>query len=142
LRAVIFVDALLPHPGKTWFDTLPKSFSDALVATVSRGRLLPWTRWFSDAVMSALLPDPALRLRFEADAPQLPVAYALECAPFWAAPDAPAAYLRPTAYESDAKEAERRGWKIHREELTHLAMLTHPMPVSHLIDALASALCA
>jgi len=124
----LFVDALLPHPGKCWLDTAPPALAMRLRKIVEHGVLPPWVDWFGPGVLDALVPDPALRTAFSAELPRLPFAYLEAVAPIdevWET--LPSAYLQLSeGYAAEAVEAARRGWPLRRERLHHLAMLTHP----------------
>jgi hypothetical protein len=144
MRGFVLVDAVSPYPGKAWIDTVPPELAARLKGMGGEAGLPPWDRWLGDGVLERLLPDSALRARFRAEAPRLPLAY-FEAS----APDAdewrstPAAYLQLSeAYSSDAKMAEASGWRVRREPLHHLAMLTHPRRVAELVAAMADELAA
>ena len=59
VRTVIYVDALLPHPGKSWLSTLPAPLQARLVALSEDNRLPTWDRWFPADVLIAMLPNNA-----------------------------------------------------------------------------------
>jgi hypothetical protein len=145
LAGAIFVDALLPHPGRTWFETAPPQLASRLRALAKDGHLPPWNRWWPETTMSVALPDVALRERIFALLPELPLAYLEERAPD-AALTTPAAYLQLSwGYHAEAAEAETAGWPVARMSsqqttLQHLAMLTHPRRVAEKIEHLASRL--
>ncbi len=134
--AAVFVDALLPHPGRSWFDTAPRKLREQLRALAVGQRLPPWHRWFPPEAVAALLPDEDTRAQFIAELPEVPVAYFEELAP--SADDWPpdrCGYMQLSeAYDREAGEAEQRGWLSVREPMDHLAMLTRP-------DAVAALLC-
>jgi hypothetical protein len=132
----VFVDAILPHPGQTWFDTAPAALGEHLVGLTRDGRLPRWNEWFPAEEMSALLPEAGLRERFAADLPELPLAYFYETAPQVACwPPAHCAYLRLSEpYDEFADEADRLGWPVYRENSDHLAMLTQPDRVAVILD--------
>ncbi|MCI2419839.1 alpha/beta fold hydrolase [Saccharopolyspora sp. K220] len=140
-RGAVFVDAILPHPGSSWFDTAPEQLREQLAGMARAGRLPPWNEWFPSEVVDTLLPDAGLRERFIAELPKLPLACFEEPAPD--VPDQPAsrcAYVRLSeAYDGAAEEAERRGWRVHRENADHLAMLTEP---DRIADAISHAVTA
>jgi Alpha/beta hydrolase family len=139
VRGAIFVDAILPHAGQTWFETAPVSLGEHLVSLAREGVLPRWNEWFPAEAVSALMPEAALRQRFVADLPELPLAYFYETAPLvpgW--PPAHCAYLRLSeAYDEFAAEAERLGWPVRREDADHLAMLTQPDRIAAVLDQLA-----
>jgi hypothetical protein len=143
VTAAVFVDAILPHPGLTWFGTAPDELGAQLRDLARDGRLPPWDRWFPPGVVEALLPDEELRARFLGELPSLPLAYFQERAPSVAGwPSAvPCGYLRLSeAYETTATEAERRGWPVVREAADHLAMLHRPDRVADLLAQVLDAL--
>ncbi len=128
---VIFVDAILPHPGQSWMDTAPPDLAARLKADAVDGMAPPWNEWFGAAVMKALLPEPKQRAAFIAELPRIPLDWLEVPAPViedWTPPLC--AYIQlSAAYEAEAAtvaEAASRGWLLRRLELTHLAMLTHP----------------
>ena len=58
VTASVFVDAGLPHPGRTAMDVLPPPAVEQLrLLTVDRW-LPPWTSWWSPEQLQAMLPDP------------------------------------------------------------------------------------
>jgi len=123
-RAVYF-DALLPHPGRSWAETVPEEFVARLTAQVVDDRLPPWPEWWGEAAMRTLLPDEALRARFVADCPRVPVAVIHEVMPEVAEP--PSAFVKlSAAYESETAAARERGWPTLVLDLHHLALLTDP----------------
>ena len=142
LAAVLFVDAILPTPGRSWFDTAPASLQEHLRNLAQGGLLPPWPAWFGEAVMSRLLPYAPLREAFEADCPPLPLNYfeapaSIEPMP----PGLPAAYLRLSeGYDEEAEAAERLGWPVASEDLHHLALLTHPDRIALRLIEMADAL--
>jgi pimeloyl-ACP methyl ester carboxylesterase len=140
LRA-IFVDALLPHPGKRWFDTAPPELALHLRSQIKGGNLPRWHRWWPRGALEAILPDEAARATFIAELHEVPVAYLEEVAPFGDIPDrAACAYLQlSAACKAEADEAERRGWPVRRLDLNHLAMLTHAAEVEAALIALLAA---
>jgi hypothetical protein len=137
--AVLFVDAILPHPGASWLDTAPPALAEQLRALARDGRLPTWDQWLPPGTVDGLLPDAATRGRFLAELPHVPLSYFAETAPR-TEPPPPLRYgylrLSP-AYEEAATEADRRGWPTLREETDHLAMLTRPAwAAEHLLGLL------
>jgi hypothetical protein len=136
VEAVLYVDALLPHPGASWLATAPPPLRERLLALVEDGRLPPWHEWFPPGTLDPLLPDPDLRARFVAELPRVPWGYFEEPAPD--VPDQPGrcAYLQlSAAYQAAADEAARRGWPTRRVAADHLAPLTRPaLVVEHLLE--------
>ncbi|KPC91628.1 hypothetical protein ADL27_29080 [Streptomyces sp. NRRL F-6602] len=134
----VFVDALLPHPGRGWTSTVPEALRERLRGLVRDGLLPPWDEWFPPGTVEELLPDPRMYARFRAELPHVPWAFLKEPAP--EVPDLPpsrCAYLRLSeAYEAETQEAERRGWAVARHAAHHLAPLTAPQEVGAALEAL------
>jgi Alpha/beta hydrolase family len=141
-RAAVFVDAMLPHPGLSWFDTAPPPLRAQLLGLAVNGLLPPWHQWFPAGVLAELMPDPQARRRFVAEIPRVRLAYFEEPAPV--TPDWDAvrcAYVRfSAAYDHAADEAERRGWPVVRKDWDHLRMLTAPDAVADLLGRTISGL--
>ncbi|MFF2148451.1 alpha/beta fold hydrolase [Kitasatospora sp. NPDC058190] len=134
----IFADALLPHPGRNWFDTVPQDLREHLRGLTRDGRLPPWNEWFPAGTIEQLLPDPQMRGRFCDELPRLPLTYFEEPAPDHPSP-APfgSAYLQLSdGYQDEALQAEREGWRITRRSAHHLAMLTEPEDISRALEEL------
>ncbi len=141
VAAEVFVDALLPSPGKSWFKTVPLDFAAQLRALAVGDRLPPWHEWFPPDAVASILPDEALRERFVAEIQGLPLAFFEE--PLPSVEDrAPAhTYLLLSApYAPLADDAESRGWPTVRESADHLAMLTRPRLVADRLAELLEAL--
>jgi pimeloyl-ACP methyl ester carboxylesterase len=131
VRRAIFVDALLPHPGKRWFDTAPPDLVTHLRSQAKAGNLPRWHRWWPRGAIEAIVPDETTRAAFIAELHEVPLAYLEEAAPLGDVPrGVTCAYLQlSTACMPQAGEAERRGWPVRRLDLNHLALLTHPAAV-------------
>lgn len=142
VRGAVFVDALLPCPGRSWFDTAPAQLREQLAGMARDGWLPPWNEWFPADAFNALVPDVTLRERFVADLPAVPMAYFAETAPD--APGWPAvrcAYVcLSEAYGWAADEAERQGWWVRREDADHLAPLTQPARIAAVITEVVTPL--
>jgi hypothetical protein len=132
----VFVDAMLPQPGRSWFDTAPPALEAQLRGLADHGLLPPWHEWFPPGSLEALVPDPARRRRLIAEIPQLPIAYFDEPAP-------PARFAKSVAcaflrlgppFDGAADKAERLGWWVARRDWDHLRMLTAPDAVADLIS--------
>lgn len=140
LLGVVFCDAILPHPGRSWFDTAPADLRRQLRAGAEEGRLPPWDRWWTPGALERLVPDPALREPLLAELEPLPLAYFEEPAPD-AALGLPAAYLRLSgAYDDEAALAGRLGWPVVRLPLHHLAIVGQGESVATALEGLAEAL--
>ena len=129
--AAAFVDAVLPHPGRSWFDTASAGLGQRLRDLVIDGCVPSWDQWFGEGAMAQLLPDPAQREAFERELTSTPVSWLEGPAPdidFGLEPAS--AFLRLSKiYEDEAAEARHRGWPTLRLDLGHLALMTHPAEV-------------
>ena len=134
LAGFIFVDAVLPYPGRTWLKTAP-GLAGRLRGLASDGLLAPWNQWFDADPAARLLPDPTVRQAVVRDLPRVPFAFTEAVCPDqreWER--LPAAYLQLSeAYAPEAIEAERRGWPVRRAPLHHLAMVSDPDKVAALL---------
>ncbi|WP_309643450.1 hypothetical protein [Phenylobacterium sp.] len=131
LAAVVFVDAILPHPGRSWFETASAPLGEALRAAATNDRLPPWDQWFPPGAIAGLTPEGPLREAFLGELGPAPLAFFDEPAPALDVPPSLGwSYLRLSkAYEAEAGEARRLGRPTLRLELSHLAMMTHPEEV-------------
>ncbi len=142
LQGVVFCDAILPHPGRSWFDTAPPELRVQLRAGAEDGRLPPWHRWWPPGALERLVAEASLRDALVAELEPLPVEYFEEPAPQLEL-GPPAAYLRLSgAYEDEAVLSGRLGWAVVRLPLNHLAIVTQPESVATAIEGLAAALGA
>lgn len=136
----VFVDAILPHPGRSWFDTAPDALRRDLRLGAQAGLLPPWHDWWPPGALERLVPDAALRAALVDELSPIPAAYFEEPAPA-AALGGPAAYLKLSdSYEDEARIANRSGWPLVRLPLSHLAPLTHPEAVALSLQGLAERL--
>lgn len=129
VRRYVFVDARLPAPGRSWMETVRPDLAARLREMADpQGWLPPWPQWWGDNELAALVPDPAVRQRFAAESPRLPIAMLEEIhapAPAW--PNAPGGYLQLSeAYADEAARARELGWPVRRRLSHHLALLTEP----------------
>ena len=129
---VIFVDAILPHPGRTWFETASPALGDSLRAGAADGQVPAWDRWFPPGALAATLPEGDTRETFVGELTPTPLAYLEEVAPERDLPqDVGWAYLRLSkAYEDEARLARGQGIPTLRLARHHLAMMTHPEDVA------------
>jgi hypothetical protein len=135
LAGFIFLDAILPHPGKSAIENAPPAFAERLREVTTDGALAPWNRWFDADPTERMIPDAAARAAFVADLPRTPFAFLEAVAPehtAWAA--LPAAYVQLSrAYDGAAARAEAWGWTVRRERSHHLAMASDPAWVARLL---------
>jgi pimeloyl-ACP methyl ester carboxylesterase len=140
VAGVIFVDALLPHPGLSWLDTAPQGLRETLRSGVTAGLLPAWSDWWPPGALERLVPDEAVRAELIAELEPIPAAFFEEAAPATAL-SSPAAYLKLSeAYEDEARLANRQGWPLVRLPLHHLAPLTDPAAVARSLESLAARL--
>jgi pimeloyl-ACP methyl ester carboxylesterase len=140
-RAAIFVDAILPQPGRSWFDTAPPEQAAQLRELAVDGLLPRWDEWFPPGVLEELVPDPAVRQRLLAEIPRLPIAYFDEPAPRarFAEPVACAFVRLGAPFDRAADKAARLGWWVARRGWDHLRMLSDPDAVADVIARAISA---
>jgi hypothetical protein len=140
VAGVIFADSILPHPGRSWFDTAPAEMRERLRVGAQMGDLPPWDEWWPPGALERLVPDTDLREALLAELEPLPIAYFEEKAPTAPLPP-PVAYLQlSSAYDDESQVAARSGWPLVRLPLHHLAMLTHPEAVATALESLAARL--
>jgi hypothetical protein len=124
---VVFLDARLPHPGKSWVGSLPPDRAKWLRDMAVSGRLPPWDTWF---------PTSADTNRH--DLPELPWKVVSEVLPATgrAWDSARRIYLQlSAAYQSTAEQAEELGYLVGRRDADHLAMLSQPAMVADLLES-------
>jgi pimeloyl-ACP methyl ester carboxylesterase len=133
VAGLVFLDAGLPTPGRSWRDTVPPELYTPL-RDRSRDGLLPrWHTWFVDEPLANLVTDPDLRAEIEDETPEVPLAFLKEARPDveWSGP---AGYVAlSSAYEPDLEQAESRGWPTVRLQSHHLAPATDPDPVAEAV---------
>lgn len=138
---VVFMDAILPHPGRSWFETVPPALAKRLKGMATNGRLPPWNRWVSDDPVARLVTDPAQRDALLAGLPSIPLAYLAARAPNWPPIAAPCAFVQLSeTYAREAIAARAGAWEVVREEAHHLAMLTDPARMADVLAAVAESL--
>lgn len=133
VSGLVFVDAGLPTPGRSWRDTVPASLYAELRALTREGQLPRWQRWFDPDPLEILVTDAELRAEIADEAPEVPIAFLKEERPEveWTGP---AGYvLLSEPYEADAASAQERGWPVRRLATHHLAPATDPEPVAQAI---------
>ena len=132
VTGLVFVDAGLPTPGRSWRDTVPASLYAELRAMSREGQLPRWQRWFSPDPLS-VVADPALRAEIADEAPEVPIAFLKEERPEVEWPGAAGYVQLSPPYDADAASAEARGWPVRRLSTHHLAPATDPEPVARAI---------
>lgn len=140
-RGAVFVDAMPPQPGRSWFDTAPPGLESQMRGLADDGVLPPYDEWFPPGTLAELVPDPVRRERLVAETPRLPVAYFDEPAPPTRFAESVAcAFVRLGApFDAAADKAERLGWWVTRRDWDHLRMMSDPAAVADLIAQAISA---
>ncbi len=140
ISGLIYVDAALPYPGQSWFDTVPSELGAHLRELARDGQLPPWNEWFPSGAVDELVADLDLRRRFLDELPNVPLSYFDETLPS-ASWRGPSGYLQLSpVYSGHAARAEQAGWPVRHLELDHLAILTTPAEVAGELLALLAAL--
>ncbi len=143
VRAVMFVDALLPHPRRSWMATAPRALAERLRADARNCLAPPWPRWLPETLLTKLLPDAAMRMSLITEAPAVPLAFLEEPAPdgtAWATSCASAYLQLSSNYDVEASQARALGWPVDRYNGHHLSMMTEPAQVAEAIVGLAARL--
>ncbi len=140
-KAAVFVDAILPQPGRNWFHTAPPGLEAEMRGMAVNGVLPPYHEWFPPGTLVELIPEPARRERLIAENPRLPLAYFGEPAPpARFAESVACAFLRLGApFDAAANKAQRLGWWVARRDWDHLRILSAPEAVADLIAQAISA---
>jgi hypothetical protein len=128
---LVFVDAGLPTPGRSWRSTVSVELYNQLRDVSRDGQLPRWHHWFSPDPLASL--DPELRAEIADEAPEVPLAFLKEARPDVEWPG-PAGYvLLSDAYLADFEQARTLGWPVARLESHHLAPTADPEPVAEAI---------
>jgi hypothetical protein len=123
----VFVDAVVPNETRTF--TQSGRFGELMdTIPTEDGYLAPWHTWRPDDVLTALVPDDAIRTELTADVPRVPRSFYAEPIPvpprWWRRP---AAYLQLSdGYDDERRRADLWGWPTHRRRGHHLDLFTHP----------------
>ena len=138
ISSVVFVDAVIPVESGTQ-RLAPAALVAALESlTNESGMLPPWTKWFDEADVAPLFPNPATRSLIEARQPTLPIGFLLgqlEIEAGWN--QTPSAYLAfGSTYAEEQSRAEAEGWPVVTLNGRHLHMLIDPERVASEIIAL------
>jgi hypothetical protein len=125
---VVLIDAALP-PESGDATLAPEALLDLLSGLAdSQGLLPPWTRWWPDEDLAAVVPDPHVLADIRAVEPRLPLAYVagrLGAPSRWQ--EAPQAFLAlGGTYADELALATRLGWPT--------AVLDGALHLHHLVD--------
>ena len=140
---VVYLDAALP-PEEGEATLAPEGLLDHLAGLADdEGLLPPWTRWWDDDDIAAVVPDPAVLADLRADEQRMPIAYfrsRLGAPDGWVAH--PQAYLALGAtYAEETALARRLGWPTSvLEGALHLHHLLDPDAVAAAVLDLAARL--
>jgi len=138
VRGLVFLDAELPTPGRSWREGAPAERMTRLKA-ISRDGLMPrWDLWFAPEALSAMVPDVRLLEEIVAEAPEVPLAFLKEPRPTvpWTGA---CSYLRLSrTYDGAAEAARSLGWPVVSLDAHHLAAATAPDRVAAALVPLLS----
>lgn len=141
VAGLLYVDAALPHPGRSWADQAPPGRIATMRQKVVAGRLPRWSEWWDDpGVIERLVPDPTLRSRLVDEMPCVPGSLLDERLPNldWRGM---AGYIQlSSAYAAFADAAQGAGWPVERRALDHLAILSAPADVASSIATMLTVL--
>ncbi|GAA4419183.1 hypothetical protein GCM10023148_18230 [Actinokineospora soli] len=124
VRGLVYLDAGLPTPGKSWRDTVPAELYAKFRAMSPDGLLPRWPAWFPGTEVDAAIAE---------EAPEVPFAFLKEPRPSveWVGP---CGYvLLSGSYDEELAEARERGWPTKALDLAHLAAATDPEPVARAV---------
>jgi len=136
VQALIYVDAGLPRPGRSWFERAPSDLAEHVRELETNGVLPPWDEWFEPDSLAALLPDETTRVRFRRELPKLRLAFLAERSPPVPWAGANGFLLLSESYRPDAEEARAAGWPVLEHVSHHLAMLTEPALIADVLRKL------
>ncbi|WP_309114480.1 hypothetical protein [Saccharothrix sp.] len=130
VAGLVFLDAELPTPGRSWRDDAPEDRM-AHLKSISRDGLMPrWDTWFAPEALSAMVPDVRLLEEIVGEAPEVPLAFLKEPRPTVSWPG-PSAYLQLSeAYATAAEQAAALGWPVRSLAAHHLAAASAPEEVA------------
>lgn len=133
VSGLVFLDAGLPTPGRSWRETSPAELYAHLRGLSREGQLPRWQRWFDTDPLTELVADEALRAEIADEAPEVPIAFLKEPRPDveWTGPAGYVALSAP--YAADADTADALGWPVHRLAANHLAPATDPDTVARAV---------
>ena len=125
--AIVFVDAPIPPAVGPVSPVEPEFLAFVRGLPIAGGTLPPWSEWWGEHAMAALIPDAGARERFAADLPRLPLEWFDDVVPVPPWRTLPAGYLQTSQhYSADTEDARERGWPVRVLHGTHLYPLTEP----------------
>lgn len=131
----VLVDATMPALGDAT-PMAPQELLPFLHGLAGPDGLLPrWTDWWDEPDVAAMFPDRTVRAEITAEQPQLPLAYFQEQVPVppgW--DDHRCGYLEfGPPYDTQAREARRRGWTVRSLPGQHLHQVVDPEGVARIL---------
>jgi hypothetical protein len=135
---VIFVDATVPPCDGSF--TLGAAFTETLRGLAIDGVLPPWSQWWGDGAMQALVPDDDRRRDIELQFPSVPLAWfesEIAAPTSWC--DADGSFLLLSEpYRPDADRAGSLGWPVIERLGMHLDIANSEEVVADVLVDLAS----
>lgn len=138
VTGIVFVDAAFPSRS-AMTPVAPGYLVEHLLDLADERGVVPeWSRWWDEADVAALFPDPETRRRVEAEQRRLPIGYFTGWVPTPAGWDAthPAYLAFGETYRDEVEAARERGWPTLVTTGGHLQMLTDPDGVAALLTEL------
>jgi hypothetical protein len=141
---VVHVDAALPPASGEEAPMAPAAMLEGLASLADDDGLLPpWSRWWPEEDLAAVLPDPAARADLREHEHRMPLSYLrsrLGAPPGWA--EQPQAYLAfGDTYAAETAMARELGWPTSvLQGALHLHHLVDPDAVAAAVLDLAAAL--
>jgi pimeloyl-ACP methyl ester carboxylesterase len=139
VRMLVYMDAVIPEHGQSFFDVCHPMVGEALKASVKDG----WRVELPDGWSAASygIDDPEQQRRLEADVTPQPLHIFDQPlnAPMNMAKDVPRAFVYCTDprtapyFAANAEKAEREGILLREIEAVHLAMVTRPAEVAKIL---------
>ena len=138
LRQVVFVDAGVPPCEGTF--SIGGDFLATLRNLATEGLLPPWSRWWDEDVMGALVPNEQRRREIEQELPRLPLSFyeaSIEVPTNWCSADC-GYLLLSEAYRPDASRATSLGWPVVERIGAHLDIVNDGEQIACSLVDLAS----
>jgi hypothetical protein len=137
-RRMVFVDAGIP-PRTGAYDA-GGDFLPTLRGLARNGVLPPWSQWWGDGALEALVHDPERRREIAAEFPQVPLDFyeeELESPTDWWTSHS-AYLLLSEAYRADAHAATSFGWPVVECVGAHLDIVVNADAIAEVLVELAS----
>jgi pimeloyl-ACP methyl ester carboxylesterase len=138
IRTVVFLDAVLPRPGKSWFEVMGSDV-ERFMTSIARDGAVPW---FTREQLDQLYPGHGINDEdfawMQANVTPQPIATYAQ--PAIAEPLDPARakffYVRCLRTAPPAADIDEAGpdWTVHTLDAGHWPMITHPDATARLIE--------